>query len=767
VPLSPQCDYLLESTAYSRWRGNWFDSRWSTRVVVRAAGEGLLAVFDAEGQVDAASDAHGDARNPLSPPGGMPPGAPAKASLVRVCVNGTKEVDVSGALGLRLVFDAANTVTNLGYAEVVDRPKNCGHPVTWSSTPPDVEPDGVDARADADDKYRALVSVQWWVEPGEHRVYARCEHGCFEGSGPIEIASVVRIGLDVTDEFGTGGPDGDLDDPGDNLGSYLPGETLHGGPVIKLDSTEKRLVPQSLSLRVETEGDVPYTGVVFRISGVTTKPGWCTNTRDPNDEKEEKDYKANWDPHDFSLSEAGYLAQTNAPIVDGVAAVDLFCRDYGGTCKVYADLQCTNGTLVTRSFTIPFDSDSDGIADRWETDAAAGWASVFGTNAAGAATALFGVGGVQEPADPDGPELRAAHASEGDGITASEEYRGFSLPGTVRAHRRFSPIRKEMVVWVQPETTNGVGVATPAALAATMEAVRDVFERDLGIDFAWVRAAPRERVDPGSGTLEDVVAGNLPYDEDFGHPLHTAAKARRFLVTTGLPPGKDHLNRPGAAHGAIGRAAVLDVGFIADSMSPSNPWPLSAFLRSLGVTLVQRLVETAVHEAGHMAGCAGDRRLVEPGPALRVGAQGSYAGGRDIVCRFAKLGDEVLLTVKRADKLEPDIELVVFDPGRHLTVAELAAAVDAHSNYVAQALAPHTGVPAMRLHIDGVEIPQASGSLADVAVEAELNGIMSYNVWSPGRHLSPAFDNDAATAQAGPRAELYSIEVGSVSVVAQ
>jgi hypothetical protein len=48
--------------------------------------------------------------------------------------------------------------------------------------------------------------------------------------------------------------------------------------------------------------------------------------------------------------------------------------------------------------------------------------------------------------------------------------------------------------------------------------------------------------------------------------------------------------------------------------------------------------------------------------------------------------------------------------------------------------------------------------------EAELNGVMSYNVFSPGRHMAPAFDNGAASETEGPRKRLFGIEVGSVDV---
>jgi hypothetical protein len=433
----------------------------------------------------------------------------------------------------------------------------------------------------------------------------------------------VRIGLDVTDGLGTGGPNGSLLDPGDNLGSYLPGETLHGGPVIKWDKYAKRLVPQRLSLRVETDGPVPYTNAVFRLGGgvlVSSNPGWCTNTRDPGP-NDSADARANWDPHDFSLSEKGYLAVTNAPIVDGVAAVDLFCRDYGGKCKVYVDLQSTNSTDVTRSFTIPADSDSDSLADCWEGGAKDGWMDVFGTNALAAATSLFSASVDDEPADPDGPGDRAAHASEGDGLTPFEEYRGFSLPESGRAHWRLSPIRKEMLVRLEVAATNDVPVVDAAYAAEVAAAAATALSRDLDVRTLWSHAPPHPR-DAHAGADAQAVSRSYAADADWA-PLHTGFGLRRLVLSANLPPMTGHGHVMGMGNPGV---ALVDVARIGTCLEPTSS--LGGFAARNGISVRDATKAVATHETGHVAGCRGDRVVFEDAPAVTVRSRFAPVAGR-------------------------------------------------------------------------------------------------------------------------------------------
>jgi hypothetical protein len=703
----------------------------------------------------------------------MPPGAPAKASLVRVCANGTKDVDVSGALGLRLVFDAANTVTNLGYAEVVDRPKDCGHPVTWSGTPPGVEPDGVDACVDTADTYRALVSVQWRVEPGEHRVYARCEHGCFEGSGPVEIASVVRIGLDVTDEFGTGGPDGDLDDPGDNLGSYLPGE-IPAGPMIKWDERGNRLIPQRLSLLVETKGDVPYTNAVFLLLGVTETPGWCTNTREPGD-KDSDEAVANWDPHDFSLSEAGYLSQTNAPIVDGVAAVDLFCRDYGGSCRVRVELPVTNGVRVVREFHIPLDTDTDLIADCWEINQFSGWNAAYATNEQARLDFFATVGGRQELRDPDGPAPLAAHAAEGDGLGNFDEYRGVALPSHALkgnpVHLRLSPARKEILVEMHVAAGGGTNATVTGTAAHAMDAGVTAFRDTLGIDLLWYVGGFGIDVEVDAGnrtnTIDAVERGlkaTSPFWADRSH-------ARCIVFGGDVFPSDPNLY--GMASGDA--TVLIGCANIAAAWSGTGPGCLFRFFEKHGIGLQQFFDSAAVHELGHTvdAGESGgaDTVVLTAQPVLTVKVKSSYEPGdtiewslRDGTDPGAGIGLRVSKAPYSPSTCTNAFEASVLgdDVDEHPTVGQLRDALNAHGGFVASCTGADAARCAHTLERGTRVIPRGDVGIG-IAAEAAVNGIMTYNLMVPERYATPRFHNGAVQGDP-PDSALLPAESGSVRV---
>jgi hypothetical protein len=690
----------------------------------------------------------------------MPADAPAGASLVHACSDVPRVAAVRGALDLHLVFDAANTTTNLGLT-AMDPAPGCGSAVEWRTTTPDGLRDGIDACGLRDSPAEAMVSANWQVQPGTYGLIANSVHGCLTGTSSVVVSSVVRIGLDVTDGLGTGGPNGSLFDNGDNLGSYLPGE-IPAGPVIRWDERGNRLIPQRLSLRVETEGDVSYTNAVFRISAPTDHPGWCTNTREPGG-KDSDQAVANWDPHDFSLSEAGYLAQTNALIVDGVAAVDFFCRDYGGSCRVRVVLEGTNDMWLARSFAIPADSDNDNLADRWEADAALGWSTVFGTNAVAAATSLFGASGVDEPADPDGPGPLAAHKAGGDGLTSFEEYRGFSLPGIGseegRPHVRLSPLRKEMVLQADAVATNGMPVLGLDGLSTVMQSLASVFERDLRIRLLWYHGGTPERGSYAGKLADDVVDDyNASFAASVPSP-HARTGVRRMVFTTDLPRGR---KLPVILGMTDGTAGVVDVAKLRRRFEGWDP--MSCFLARHGVSPVDAIASVAMHEAGHMAGCVGDRRIDEEAPSFGLRARFDDEG----LCKLslADEGGRRYLVLRIPDGNQERFEVLGPQP---VTVAALVSAINASDFF--RASATTTGAPADAARI--AFLPMDSGSRTFPAdddvwtanrLEAVLNGVMTYNDFVPAIHTAPAFDNVAGAAAAGPSHDLFQIEVGSVAV---
>jgi hypothetical protein len=473
---------------------------------------------------------------------------------------------------------------------------------------------------------------------------------------------------------------------------------------------------------------------------------------------------ANWDPHDFSLSEAGYLAQTNAPIVDGVAAVDLFCRDYGGKCKVSVDLQGTNGT--TRSFTIPSDTDTDLIADCWEQGVKTDWQSRFVTSVVESATAFVTGSRPAEPRDPDGSGGLAAHYREGDGFGAFDEYRGFSLPGANSAggspHVRLSPVWKDMVLQVDVAATNGVPAAPPGGDADIAGRVAAAFVHDLGIRLHWYAGAGFERGSHAGATLEAVHSAYAAGRAAAAPPLHTATGVRRLVLDTGCPPQADGTRALGMTDY---RCSLVDVGGALLQFSEDDP--LHWFFARHGVSRGDAVFRLALHEAGHLAECSGDERLEEAEPALLVR---SHIDAQE-PCRMwtgTRLG-ETCLFLRHPLDLGPE-EHVVLGPSA-VTVAGLAAAINASSLFFrAEVARPEAaGAEACRLVFNpdpakDAAFPSTGGAWHAVRLEAAVNGVMSYNKRNPEVWKAPAFDNGAADEEEGPRARLYVIEVGAVMV---
>ena len=196
------------------------------------------------------------------------------------------------------------------------------------------------------------------------------------------------------------------------------------------------------------------------------------------------------------------------------SVVNFWSKDYGGSCKVTANVTIRSPRVgfrvVTKVLSFPLDKDGDGIADKWEIAMGARWSAQYGIAALTPQEAKdkFNNAFDDELADPDkdgtteqGP-LRA-QAETGDAHSVKEEYRGYVLDGGglngagagghAGGHIRLDPARKEILVEVDRaavlNNVPGAGDDTNAKLKTILNGTSGVFSnstRGAGIYMYWL-----------------------------------------------------------------------------------------------------------------------------------------------------------------------------------------------------------------------------------------------------------------------------------------
>ena len=269
----------------------------------------------------------------------------------------------------------------------------------------------------------------------------------------------------------------DLTDPEDGVENYLPGY-LGNTPVLDASScfSLTQYAPQRMKLILPAGKKEGLTKVVFHIREVTNLPGYCENKNVP------EAYGSN-EGDDFSFASLEDCRERKATIDQHQSYVDIWCKDFGGSCEVSVDLS-VRGRRLPECFRlrIPRDEDEDGIADIWERQKVQEWNQQYGTQHYTEDPGLsyrffsyyrsFGFGCSNLPSgwvpnekrDPDGPNNADGgydmppHKREGDGLDVFQEYRGFILDGGgydwegenphPGGHKRLSPALKELLVEV-------------------------------------------------------------------------------------------------------------------------------------------------------------------------------------------------------------------------------------------------------------------------------------------------------------------------------
>ncbi len=203
---------------------------------------------------------------------------------------------------------------------------------------------------------------------------------------------------------------------------------------------------------------------------VSDYPGYCSNAGDEGDDEKDLQFPA----------QTGYpiSGDYNSVATKGASAnsatVTVKSFDYGASGAIMAEAEIGGtwfaanvvGTTTTKA-TVPKDTDGDGLADKWENDMRAAWQTQYGQAPDPNNLTFFDGASDKENTDPDGNGDIPAHATEGDGLLALEEYRGFKGidPDNANAVVRLSPVRKELLVEV--DVMKQIGGDVPSGGQAT------------------------------------------------------------------------------------------------------------------------------------------------------------------------------------------------------------------------------------------------------------------------------------------------------------
>ena len=343
-------------------------------------------------------------------------------------------------------------------------------------------------------------------------------------SGPIDWifldtvkVTVVNIDLDVDN-------DGVLSSYGtvDGTLNYLPGyegtTNMLVSTAAAYDYNSVSFQPQAMKIIADGAGtDVGITSVSYSIStsAVTSYDGYAENKSDASI----------GGSNDYSFSSTQDDTSHTGTASSTKNTVDFYCKDFGGYAEVLVTLNMGSASVLTHTLKVPFDSDGDKIADKWEREQVRNWNSQFATTET-VGTAFFATTDDPELVDPDGTTNTdggtnlPAHKAAGDGLTVFQEYRGYILDngaGRDKGHQRLSVAHKEFLVEVDMMVTEDLTATPPIPGVTNMPNIAGV--------KTWMNeiAAAMEDAVTGCGLHMYYVIDetDTPYDTFVATPTHT------------------------------------------------------------------------------------------------------------------------------------------------------------------------------------------------------------------------------------------------------
>jgi hypothetical protein len=254
--------------------------------------------------------------------------------------------------------------------------------------------------------------------------------------------TVIRLDLDVNNDMG-------VDGPCDGVRNYLPGY-CGTTPVLSSGTSYNTQVytPQEMHLVANVGLNDGISAVHFHLGFPSSHPGYAENKSDPSIEAPGNQWDYSFAP-DVDLGDA-------AGVVSSFKTWTAFyAKDYGGTGTIQAVFHQAGGGYLIYYLTVPFDRDSDGLADSWERQKVTEWNQQFAKSQP-VDNRFFGREDDKEERDPDaaantdGGTNMPEHKAAGDSLTAFQEYRGFIVDGGhgsfAGGHTRLSPSHKELLI---------------------------------------------------------------------------------------------------------------------------------------------------------------------------------------------------------------------------------------------------------------------------------------------------------------------------------
>lgn len=280
------------------------------------------------------------------------------------------------------------------------------------------------------------------TESAQKKLKGGSETSLFSFSGFLAVpgnTSMQRIGVSGN---GTG-EEGETGDPGETGETGETGEE-EDPPRIILRQVNRDILPSPgvmYSATLEIESEKPVQEIVFDLYGISRENGRFLNDKDPEYFKTTPDADMIFDPsanYGYEITSSGnpdWFVATGSGSAPRM--ITMQAKDYGAFAKLKARVKI-DGNWYDAScegwsnfyINVPYDLNNNKIADKWEDD---NLVSGF-------------------PAENDEDNIPFGQATDGDGMTIYEEYRGFQIftAEMTSRHVRTDPLKKEMFV-IDPE----------------------------------------------------------------------------------------------------------------------------------------------------------------------------------------------------------------------------------------------------------------------------------------------------------------------------